>query len=234
MFLWNPPAPDRDGSLDAEIAMHELTHGVTNRMLGNAAGLNWQQGGGMGEGWSDFFSLSLAAASAGDNPDSQFPFGAYVTYRLGGMTSNYLYGIRRFPYSTVNTINPLTWADTDETTDSMTGGITASPLNFQNGGASEVHNAGEIWALTLWEVRSRVIAANAGNIPARIVTMADQVSVRAKPTRGIRNRLNSRRWRNSPRSRFSLTLDPVFPSFVVSVPDGSWPVFPGVPAASSF
>ena len=28
-----------------------------------------------------------------------------------------------------------------------------------------MHNTGEVWALTLWEVRSRIIAANAGDVP---------------------------------------------------------------------
>ena len=28
-----------------------------------------------------------------------------------------------------------------------------------------MHNIGEVWALTLWEVRSRIIAANGGNVP---------------------------------------------------------------------
>jgi uncharacterized repeat protein (TIGR01451 family) len=44
----------------------------------------------------------------------------------------------------------------------MSGGITVSPIGFQNNGGLEVHNVGEVWALTLWEVRSRIIADPAG------------------------------------------------------------------------
>ena len=40
-----------------------------------------------------------------------------------------------------------------------------SPFNFNASGALEVHNVGEIWTMTLWEVRSRIIAANGGNVP---------------------------------------------------------------------
>ena len=41
-------------------SMHELTHGISNRLIGNGAGLNWDAGGGMGEGWSDFVRLVAA------------------------------------------------------------------------------------------------------------------------------------------------------------------------------
>src|SRR6185295_5337909 len=75
---------------------------------------------------------------------------------------NYLYGIRRFPYCTDNSVNPLTWADLDDVTLNISGGIAASSLNFSANGGCEVHNIGEIWCNTLWEVRSRVIADPAG------------------------------------------------------------------------
>jgi hypothetical protein len=35
-------------------------------------------------------------------------------------------------------------------------------LDFSGNGAGEVHNIGEIWCNTLWEVRSRIIADPAG------------------------------------------------------------------------
>ncbi len=182
MFRFTGPAVDRDGDLDAEIVIHELTHGLTNRLIGNGAGLNWAIGGGMGEGWSDFYALALLNNTNADAPHAPYATGAYATYRLlAGFTDNYLYGIRRFPYCTDNSVNPLTWADVDQTTNNLSGGIAASPVNFNGGGALEVHNVGELWALTLWEVRSRIIAdpngAN-GNVPVgnettlRIVTDA--------------------------------------------------------------
>ena len=165
MFLFDFPTPERDGSLDATIVLHELTHGLSNRLIGDGDGLIWDAAGGMGEGWSDFYALSLTHNTNADDPNAKYAAGAYATYQLLGLTDNYLYGIRRFPYSTDNTVNPLTWADVDDVTYNPAGGIAPSPLNalvFEGGGAFEVHNIGEIWALTLWEVRSRIIADPAG------------------------------------------------------------------------
>jgi subtilisin-like proprotein convertase family protein len=165
MFNFLSPTIDRDGGLDAEILIHELTHGTSNRLVGNATGLQWDVGAGMGEGWSDFYALSLLNNTNADNPDSSYASGAYATYKLAGLLDNYVYGIRRFPYSTNNAINPLTWADVDQTTYDHSGGIAVSPIGFEVGGAMEVHNVGEIWMNTLWEMRSRIIAANGGDVP---------------------------------------------------------------------
>ncbi len=180
MYIFTGPTPDRDGAIDQEIVLHELTHGLTNRLIGNGSGLNWNPGAGMGEGWSDFYALSLLNNTNADNPDARYAAGAYATYKLGGLTDNYVYGIRRFPYSTDMSINPLTWADVDDTTDNMSGGIAPSPLNQSSSGADEVHNIGEIWALTLWEVRSRVIAASAGDVPTGNQTMLGIVTDAAR------------------------------------------------------
>lgn len=47
MYIWNGSTPDRDGSFDAEIIIHEYTHGLSNRLHGNATGLSTQMAGGM-------------------------------------------------------------------------------------------------------------------------------------------------------------------------------------------
>ena len=135
MYRFTGPTPDRDGDLDAEIVIHELTHGLSNRLVGNATGLFWNVGGGMGEGWSDFYALSLLNDTQTDDPDATYATGAYATYQLGGLTDNYIYGIRRFPYSTDNTVNPLTWADVDDVTANYAGGMPISPLGFEQAGA---------------------------------------------------------------------------------------------------
>ncbi len=180
MFRFTGPTIDRDSSLDAEVAMHELTHGTSNRLVGNGAGLNWDPAAGMGEGWSDFVALSLLNNTNADDPDGQYASGGYATYKLGGpaYTDNYVYGIRRFPYSTDNSINPLTWADVDDTTNDLSGGIAPTPITFNLNGGHEVHNSGEVWALSLWEVRSRVIADPAGangSVPTGNQTMLQLV-----------------------------------------------------------
>lgn len=187
MFIFSGPTPDRDSALDAEIVIHELTHGMSNRLIGNASGLFWDVGAGMGEGWSDFYALSLLNNTNADDPNGKYAAGAYATYRFVGFpfTDNYLYGIRRFPYSTDNSINPLTWADVDDTTFSLAGGIAPSPINFSGAGALEVHNTGEIWALSLLEVRSRIIADPAGangDVPTGNDTMLQIVTDAMKLT----------------------------------------------------
>jgi uncharacterized repeat protein (TIGR01451 family) len=187
MYIFDFPTPNRDGSLDATIVLHELTHGLSNRLIGDGNGLIWDEGGSLGEGWSDFFALSLLNSSNAFPPDAEYVEGAYATYKLLGLTDNYLYGFRRFPYSTDNTVNPLTWADVDDVTYSSSGGITPSPLNtfYQSLGALETHNAGELWANTLWEVRSRVIADPAGangDVPTGNDTMLSIVTDAMKLT----------------------------------------------------
>src|SRR5262249_47173796 len=116
------------------------------------------QGNEMGEGWSDFYSLCLLA-QPGDNPFAAYAEGGYVTYQLGGLTQNYYYGIRRYPYCTDMSKNPLTFKDIDPAQISPHIGVPRSPLSpFFPGEATEVHNAGEVWCVTLREVWANLIA----------------------------------------------------------------------------
>ena len=38
MFLWDLTSPGRDGALENDIVVHEMTHGITNRMTGGGTG----------------------------------------------------------------------------------------------------------------------------------------------------------------------------------------------------
>src|SRR5437773_3980101 len=102
MYLFtNGTAPQRDGSLDANVVWHEHTHGVSNRLIGNGSGLASTESGGLGEGWSDFYAF-LLGSKTGDPINGVYPTGGYVTYKCCGATTytgNYYYGIRRFPYA---------------------------------------------------------------------------------------------------------------------------------------
>jgi subtilisin-like proprotein convertase family protein len=185
MFRFIGPTVDRDGSLDSEVLLHELTHGTSNRLVGDSSGLIWDPAAGMGEGWSDFYALSLLNNTNADDPNGNYAMGGYATYKAFGITTytdNYLYGIRRFPYTTNNSVNPMTWADVDDYTNDLSGGITPDPLGNNIGGAQEVHNTGEIWALTLWEVRARIIAASGGSVPTGNQTMLQLVTDALKMT----------------------------------------------------
>jgi hypothetical protein len=95
MFIWPGPTPARDSGLDAEIVIHEYTHGLSDRLVGGGAGLFASQSQGMGEGWSDFYALCLLS-EAGDDPDANYAAGACSTRRLiPGFDQNYYFGIRR-------------------------------------------------------------------------------------------------------------------------------------------
>src|SRR5205085_11202036 len=99
MYLFNGPSPDRDGSSDAQIVLHEYTHGLSTRLVGGGVGLSTLQSEGMGEGWSDFYALSLLSET-GDDVNGTYAMAGYATYQYSGLLQNYYYGIRRYPYST--------------------------------------------------------------------------------------------------------------------------------------
>ncbi len=154
MFLFNGPTPDRDGDLDAEIVLHEYTHGLSNRRVGGGVGISELQTGGMGEGWSDFYGLSLLS-EPGDDVDAVYAAGGYATFQLSGLTQNYYFGIRRYPYCTDTNKNPLTFKDIDPNQASTHTGIPRSPIIVNT--ADEVHNQGEVWCVTLWDARVNLI-----------------------------------------------------------------------------
>jgi hypothetical protein len=134
MLMWNSLAngqpQDLDASYDAGVILHEYTHGVSTRLSGtdNAIGLRSSQGGGMGEGWSDFFAMSFLTPS--DIPlDAPVATGTYVTQRARG--------VRAYPYCTRVDVNPLTFGD----------------IRFN----TEVHAQGTVWCTILWDLRQAFI-----------------------------------------------------------------------------
>ena len=88
MFLFT--SPRRDPSFDGDVVIHEYSHGVSNRLVG-VGELSGTQSGAMGEGWSDYFPISLY-----NDPVA----GEYVT-------GNASIGIRRYAYDA----SPLTYGD---------------------------------------------------------------------------------------------------------------------------
>jgi hypothetical protein len=88
MFLFT--SPRRDPSFDGDVVIHEYSHGVSTRLVG-VGQLSGTQSGAMGEGWSDYFPISLY-----NDPVA----GEYVT----GNTST---GVRRYAYDN----SPLTYGD---------------------------------------------------------------------------------------------------------------------------
>ena len=150
MFLFDAPTPMRDGSLDATIIIHEYAHGLTNRLISNLVSL---QGRGMGEGWSDFYALSLLTDVSAD-PYASYPVGAFAIF--GRVDENYFRGIRRFPYH----------ADPD----AVVHWDNPNPLTFTDCIINpEVHATGEIWCQTLWDLRAELISAHGGAVGNQLV-----------------------------------------------------------------
>lgn len=154
MYLFNGSNPDRDGALDASIVHHELAHGLSIRLVGGMFNI---QSRGMGEGWSDYFGLSLLARADHD-VQRNFVTGGYATHQLGtpAYNNNYYFGIRRFPYSIDRAINPLTFADIDPGQYAIPANVPRSPLvNLAiSPDASSVHNQGEVWCSALLDARA--------------------------------------------------------------------------------
>ena len=170
-FIWTGPTPDRDGGLDSQMIVHEMSHGLSSRLIGNAAGLNSNMSRGMGEGWSDFYAFALLSEPT-DNRFGTHALGGYASYlAIPGFESNYYYGLRRFPVAIMafrgpNGLphNPLTFRYINADCNTLIGTDTTNPNSaFPRGpiGSSspcdQIHNLGEVWAVTLWEMRDQLI-----------------------------------------------------------------------------
>jgi len=131
MYLWNSFTPMRDGDFENGIVIHEYGHGISNRLTGgpeNSNCLGFGQSGGMGEGWSDWFSLVFRQREEYTNK-TVFPMGDYVAPG----------GIRPYPYSTDMNTDPQTF-------------------DFLNqAGYSGVHAIGSVWCTMLWDVYWNVV-----------------------------------------------------------------------------
>src|SRR4051812_909297 len=89
-----------------------------------------------------------------------YALGPYATAVFSPV--NYLYyGIRRYPYSTDLTKNPLTFKHVSDAN-----ALPANIPNNPNGGTnSEVHNTGEVWAAMLWECYASLLRDALGSGP---------------------------------------------------------------------
>lgn len=101
MYLWTESNPERDGSFEAGVILHEYTHGVSTRLTGggsNSACLSGTESGGMGEGWGDFMATAIRLKET-DTRETDYAMGAWVY--------NNEAGIREYLYSTDMDTNPL-------------------------------------------------------------------------------------------------------------------------------
>lgn len=169
MFVWTGPEPDVDGDFDAEVVLHEYVHGLSTRLVGGGTGISSSQAAGMGEGWSDFYALAFLS-EPGDDLDAAYGFGGYVTKQLSVLRENYYFGIRRYPYSTDLSKNPLTFKDIDPAQISPHPGVPMNPLySFSPLQAAEVHAQGEVWCAMLWEARANLIRKHGFSVGNQLI-----------------------------------------------------------------
>ncbi|HWC25078.1 MAG TPA: M36 family metallopeptidase, partial [Solirubrobacteraceae bacterium] len=152
-FFTNPSLNAADV---ADVVYHEYAHGLTNRSVGSGAGLAANQSRALGEGWSDWYALDylVAAGTVADDPvaDGELQLGGY----LGDV-----YGTGGFRRQGIDCRVGSDRARCPGTSRAGAGGFTLGDLGRVDGAGFEVHDDGEIWAETLWDLRRAVGVAAA-------------------------------------------------------------------------
>jgi len=135
---------DRHTAFDADVVLHEYTHGLTNRLVGGMRqghALEAPQSQGMGEGWSDFFALTVQNYFRAQE-------GLAERTVLGDWVVNQNSGIRSAAY--------------DDAYGNRYGDITTFPRSADTGLPDE-HLTGEIWCAALMMMTRRLRAALGDN-----------------------------------------------------------------------
>ncbi|GGN81155.1 hypothetical protein GCM10011579_067390 [Streptomyces albiflavescens] len=125
-----------------DVVDHEYVHGVTNRLVGgmlDAMGLLEDQSVSMGEGWSDYFALTITNFAR-----------AQERVVVGDWVIGDPRGIRQRPY---DEDYPGTFGDIGARRGQVEGEGNAD-LSYR-----EVHDVGEIWCAALMELTRKVSAA---------------------------------------------------------------------------
>ena len=150
------PTPDVNGGDDAAVVYHEYAHGLSNRLVTYANGwgaLDSFQSGAMGEAWSDWYAMDFLV-NAGFAPNT----GAVGDVKLDRYVGNNRPTIRTegldCPVVTATAACP----GGDDT--GSQGGYTYGDMGHIWSGGPEVHADGEIWAQTLWDLRTAVGVAD--------------------------------------------------------------------------
>lgn len=146
----------RDASVDNQIVAHEWGHYLSMRLVGaNAEGLWNQQGGGMGEGWSDFVALLMsvrpedAAVASNSGWAGAWTAGSYIAQSSVAASNAYYFGIRRYPYTTDMTKQPLRLSHIAVSAAMPPEVPRLTDYDWVSN--NEVHKVGEVWCAMLWE-----------------------------------------------------------------------------------
>ncbi len=179
---------ERDVALDSTVVVHEFTHFVTNRLIGDSLGLINTPSRAMGEGWSDFAALWLSIRDAETaRPGNNLWQG---TFAIGGWSvggpdwdgnagPTHYFGVRRYPYSTDRSKDPLTFKHVG--TNVPLPALAARALGGDPDNA-EVHNAGEVWASMLWDAQVKLLRKSGVTTEAARTTMGRYLVASLKAT----------------------------------------------------
>jgi extracellular elastinolytic metalloproteinase len=172
MFLFHDPADDTDpflptnGGDEADVVYHEYTHGLSNRLVVDPAGvgaLNAPQSGAMGEAWSDWYAMDFLV-NQGFQTDTSAP----GEVRIGQYVGHGKDLIRTQP---IDCPVGSTSSRCHGTTGAGRGGYTYGDFG-RIIGSPEVHADGEIWSETLWDLRR----ALGSRLSESLVTRAMELS----------------------------------------------------------
>jgi hypothetical protein len=151
MYLFDGPVHGNGGD-DAAVVYHEFTHGLSNRLIadiGTGEGaLSSPQAGAMGEAWSDWYALDFLVGdgTTGYQLDDPEISGELVLAAYLSAGHNWLRD------SAVDC--PVGVENVDNCPDG--GGFTYADYGRVSDGP-EVHADGEIWAQTLWDLRTALV-----------------------------------------------------------------------------
>ena len=165
MYLWDPTRDaDLDevpnyrpvhGGDDPSLVFHEYAHALNNRLVTDAVGygaLNGPQAGAIDEGTADWFALDYLVGD-GTTPylpdDLSSPDVTLAGYAVEGPT-----GLRTQAIDCPVGANDPACPNAGGSAGA--GGYTYGDFARIRGGA-EVHDDGEIWAQTLWDLRRRLL-----------------------------------------------------------------------------
>jgi subtilisin-like proprotein convertase family protein len=153
MFLFTNPSLDAADT--ADVVYHEYTHGLTNRSVGSGVGLDANQSRAIGEGWSDWYALDLLETQ-GLRPDApatpgEMTIGGYLV--PGG-----------FRTQGADCAVNASAAACPGTATAGGGGYTLGDMGSIGPSGFEIHDDGEIWLETLWDLRAALGTATAESL----------------------------------------------------------------------
>jgi extracellular elastinolytic metalloproteinase len=172
MYLFSDPASPDDpflpaaGGDEADIVYHEYTHGLSNRLVVDAMGnstLTGGQAGAMGEAWSDWYAMDFLA-DQGLQPATSTPGQVRIANYVSGGADLLRTQPLDCPVGTLSAACP-------GTPEAGPGGYTYGDFGHIAGGP-EVHADGEIWAETLWDLRTAVGSRLAESLVTRAMELS--------------------------------------------------------------